>query len=254
MEKPILKAYYGNIFFEFLTYDEPKDSVIFLPGFPSSNKYDVEMRFLFKKGYNVFFPRYKGTYQSKGLFLKSNIVRDIQKFLNEIKKGKAESLWDLNIKKFSTRKIILFGGSFSGAIACGLSSIDKNISKIILSAPVWDFKKHNSDGNEQDLQKLVPFIKRAYSNLYRFRFNNLINTLFQFKELSPSFYLEKLQNKQIPILVLHDPRDKTVSIKHSLYMKNKLPKLKIIKHFLGHPFGIKLIENKWKEINKFIKS
>ncbi|NMB66517.1 hypothetical protein GYA25_00435 [Candidatus Woesearchaeota archaeon] len=41
----ILKAYYGNIFFEFLTHNEPADAILILPGFPSSNKEDDLMKF-----------------------------------------------------------------------------------------------------------------------------------------------------------------------------------------------------------------
>lgn len=69
MEKPILKAYYGDIFFEFIVHDKPAEAILYLEGFPSSGSHEQEIGFLYKKGYNVFVPHYKGTYQSRGRFL-----------------------------------------------------------------------------------------------------------------------------------------------------------------------------------------
>jgi pimeloyl-ACP methyl ester carboxylesterase len=260
MVKPILKAYYGKMFFEFLVHDEDweRDTVIILSGFPSSNKYDSEMRFLFDRGYNVFFPRYNGMYQSKGNFLEENVVLELEKFIEELKKGKAKSLWDNKICKFSVGKIIILGGSFSGAIACGLSAIaggnERGISKIVLFSPVWDFKKHNELGDEQNLEELVPFVKRAYKNLYRIKFTNLADKMSGFKECSPEFYLERMKENKISLLVLHDPNDKTVSIKHTLDIAKRYPYLRSIKHSKGHGWNYELLEERWEDILSFIKS
>lgn len=255
MTKPILKAYYGDIFFEFLVHDKEegkREGIVILPGFPSSNKYDSEMRYLYEKGYNVFFPRYKGTYQSKGKFLDENIVEGLKKFLEELKKGKAKSLWDNSLVNFSVENIIIFGGSFSGAISCGLCALDKEIKKLVLFSPVWDFKKHNESGDEQDLNKLIPFVKRAYENLYRIKFTKLSEEIGKFKECSPEFYLEKLNKNKTEILVLHDPKDTSVTFNNSLNMSNKLPNIKLIRHSKGHAWDINLIEENWKEIGKFL--
>jgi esterase/lipase len=256
---PILKAYYGDIFFEFLVHSKEegwkRDAIVLLPGFPSASKYDYEMRFLFQRGFNVFFPRYKGTYQSKGKFLNENIVLELKKFLEELKKGKAKSLWDNSVVNFSVGgNIILFGGSFSGAVACGLGAVDKDISKIVLFSPVWDFKKHNENGDEQDLEKLTPFIKRAYKNLYRVGFESLSKKMGEFRECSPDFYLNRLAGRETGVLIFNDPEDKTVSIKHTLEVIKKHPWIKSIEHNKGHDGRTSgLIELRWQDIFSFIK-
>jgi hypothetical protein len=262
-EKPILKAYYKDMFFEFLVHGREegwkRDVIVLLPGFPSSNKYDTEMKLLFQRGFNVFFPRYKGTYQSKGSgksgFLGENIVQDLKEFISELKKGKAKSLWDNNLVEFSVGgNIIIFGGSFSGAVACGLGAVDKDIRKIVLFSPVWDFKKHNESGDEQDLEKFIGFVKRTYKNLYRIGFENISEEMSKFKECSPEFYLNRLAGNETGVLVLHDPEDKTVSIKHTFDIIKKHPWIKLIKHSKGHDArNSGLIEERWLDIAEFLK-
>lgn len=253
MVKPILKAYYKDIFFEFLTHDSAKDSIILLSGFPSSNNYKEEMNFLFKKGYNVFYPRYKGNYQSNGLFLNQNIAKEINYFVNELKKGKAKSLWDMKIKKFNSKKIIIFSGSFGGAIACGVSALNKDVSKLVLFAPVWDFNNYSKLNNSQNLEELTSFVKRAYKNLYRIKFTNFSKAISKSKECFSETYLKKFKENKTKILVFHDPKDSTVSINHTLEMKNKYP-FQLIKHSQGHSWNVNLINKNWKKIRKFIEN
>ncbi|GEM_PF-6533945 len=250
MVERIIKAYYGDIFYECMVHDKIADTIILLPGFPSSNKLDSEIKFLYQKGYNVFFPRFKGSFQSKGFFLQNNIVRELKSFVDELKKGKITNLWDLEEMSFQTRNLILFGQSFSGAISCGLVAIEKSFDKLVLFSPVWDFKTHNKFNNEQNLNSLIPFVKRAYANLYRIKFDNLVETVLKFKETRPAFYVKKIK---IPLMVLNDPDDKTASIKHSENMKKLFKDLKIIKHHGGHGFNLKILENCWSEIGAYLK-
>ncbi|MBS3157365.1 alpha/beta hydrolase [Candidatus Woesearchaeota archaeon] len=229
MTKPILKAYYNKIFFEFLVHkDDFVDAIIILPGFPSSNNEDELMQFFYENGFNVFYLRYGGSFQSKGYFLESNPSDDITQCIKYINRGKIVSLWDMEEKSFKNRDLIFLTGSFGGAIACSIVAKSNHlISRIILSAPVWDFDKHNTTYEEQNLSHLSDFVKRAYQNLYRIKFNNLINQLHKFKELSPEYYLQKLN---CPLLVFYDQEDKTVSIEHTREIIKKIKKGRLIEH------------------------
>ena len=152
---------------------------------------------------------------------------------------------------FKNKSLIILTGSFSGAIACGIAAKSKNIiSKIILSAPVLDFRKHNSIYEEQDLISLLNFVKRAYLNLYRIKFNNLVNQLNKFQELSPQYYMERLD---CPLLIFHDPKDKTVSIEHTKEAIKLLKSSKLIQHNLGHGLSELLIKKYWNKIKNFIE-
>jgi pimeloyl-ACP methyl ester carboxylesterase len=247
----ILKTYIGDIFCEFIVQNKIADTIILLPGFPSSNKMDSEMKFLYNKGYNVFFPRFKGSFQSKGFFLENNPVEELKIFTDKLKKEKIINLWNMEEVSFKINNLILFGQSFSGAISCGLVAVVNDFNKLVLFSPVWDFEKHNSSGEEQDLNHLISFVKRAYKNLYRIKFDNLVQKMSKFKEVHDSLYIKEIK---IPILVLNDPNDKTVSIEHSKNLGRKLKNLKILEHNLGHGFNLKILENCWGEIEKYLKN
>ena len=251
MSKPILKAYYGDIFFEFLVYPDRRDSIIILPGFPSSNVMDEIIYFLHEKGFNVFVPRYRGSYQSKGQFLRKNPIIDLINFIDQLKKGKAISLWDDSRISFETNQIFVFGGSFGGSMALALTASSKEISKVVSVSPIWDFKKHNKQSNEQNLDKMTNFVKRAYKNLYRYQFNSLIQAMSKFKEFTPEYYSNKLN---IPVLVFHDPEDKTVSINHSRDMKTAIKNMQIVESNTGHGLSIKLLDKHFDKIKAFLRN
>lgn len=248
MKKPVLKAYYKDIFFEFMVHDKPADTILLLEGFPSSSTHAEQIQSLNEKGYNVFVPHYKGTYQSKGKFLESNIVQDMKGFVEEMRKNYAINLWDMSKVEFKIKKLILFGASFSGAICCGLSTLIK-FDKIVLFSPVLDYSRLNENGDEQDPNHLIPFVKRAYENLFRIEFKSLTERMNQFKECSPQYYLPRIK---CPLLILHDPNDKTVSIRISREIVKKVKKASLIESKNGHKMENTLNE-KWKTIDDFIK-
>lgn len=250
MKKHILKAYFGDIFFEFILQDKDADLVCYLPGFPSSNVYNSLMYFLYEKGFHVFTIRYRGSYQSKGTFLDKNIIEDLKGFINHLKKGKVTSLWDLKKFTFKVKNKYLFASSFGGAIACGLAVNSNYFDKMVLFAPVWDFSKHNKKFSEQDLQHLIQFVKRAYQNCYRFSFDNIEKELEQIKEIQIKNYLDKLN---LPIFVFHGTNDNTVSIKHTSEILKIKKNIKLIKHKLGHGPKTELLEMYEKDFDTFLK-
>ena len=250
MKKPILKAYYGDIFFEFLIHDIKKDSIILLSGFPSSNCMDEIIYFLHEKGFNVFVPRYKGTFQSKGEFLKTNPIIDLVEFITQLKKGRATSLWNMKNISFEIGQIFVFGGSFGGSIGCALAATSKDISKAVLATPVWDYEIHNKEFKEQDLNQLTKFVKRAFKNLYRYKFNSLPKEIKRFKEFSLPFYKKNLKTHT---LVFHDPNDSAVSVEHSRRVVKYIKNIKLIETNTGHGLTIKLLDKYYPKIEAFLK-
>ncbi len=251
MKKPILRGYYGGIFFEFVLQDRNADAMIIFPGFPSGNDFSDLIAFFYEKGYHVFVPRYRGTYQSSGVFLSKSPVEDMIFFLEGLDSGSARSMWDMKKEAFKINKKILLASSFGGAIALGVAAKYDKISHLILQAPVWDFKLHNADGSEQDLDKTTEFVRSAYKNCYRFRFKNLTKKLGKFDDMDPDFYLPKV--KTTPILVMHDPNDKEVALKHTKEKMTTLEKGTYLEHYLGHKLTRDILTAYWKDIDKFIK-
>ena len=251
MKKPILRGYAGSIFFEYVLQDRAADAVIILPGFPSGNNFEELINFFFERKYHVFVPRYRGMYQSLGVFMSKNPVDDVLDFMEYITKGKAKSLWDNKFLEFKINKKILVGSSFGGAIALGAAAKNPIFSHIILAAPVWDFHEHNKDGDEQDLNKVSEFVQKAYKNCYRYKFKNLTKKMMKFEELKPEYYVPQLE--QTPILVMHDTNDSVVKFSKSKDKIALFPRGTLIEHYLGHKIGEDMLNAYWKEIDKFIK-
>ena len=241
-----VKSYFKDIYFESKIDKKNKKTIIILPGFPFPGVDKEDRDFLSSKGYNVFFVFYPGTYQSEGLFLENSPVKEISEFISYIKKGQITSLWDDSTKEFNSENLFLFGGSFSGPICLALSN-HKDIDKIYLSSPVLDFNKHNIEGDEQELKNLTNFVKRAYKNIFRFDFDDISERMTQFEEFSQKGYLDKISK---PILISHDPNDKTVSIKHAKNLIKLKPEIKLIEHSFGHSNG--LLPKIWDRIGKFL--
>ena len=253
MKKPISSAYYGGIFFDFILHDRTADAAIILPNFPSHNSYEKLMKFWFDRGYHVFVPRYRGTYQSNGKFLGKNVAEDMIEFVRNFDKGYIKNLWDGKKKTFKVHKKILIAGGFSGAIACGMAAKSNLFSHLILASPIWDFSSHNSDGNEQDLAALIEFVSKSYKNCYRFSFKNLKRVLGKYKELHPNYYLPRLHDGNFPVLVFHDPNDKNVSFAKTKSVIERMPNVTLIEHYLGHGLSDDLFSVFWKDVDKFIK-
>lgn len=251
MKKPILRGYAGSIFFEYVLQDRAADAVIILPGFPSGNNFEELINFFFERKYHVFVPRYRGMYQSLGVFMSKNPVDDMAEFVNSLDKGKTKSLWDGKQVDFKINKKILIGSSFGGAIALGLAAKYPVFSHVILAAPVWDFREHNKEGNESDFNKTAEFVQKAYKNCYRFKFKNLVKKMIKFEELKPEFYVPKLE--QTPLLVMHDTNDNVVNFSKSKDMIKLFPRATLIEHYLGHKLTEDMVNAYWKEIDKFIK-
>ncbi|MEM4270740.1 MAG: prolyl oligopeptidase family serine peptidase [Candidatus Pacearchaeota archaeon] len=250
MKEPILRAYYGGIFFEFIVHDKAADAIIILPGFPSGNDFKDLIKFFFNQGYHVFVPRYRGTYQSTGKFLSKNPVDDMIMFVKHLGGGSAKSLWDGKKKTFNINRKILVGLGFGGTIALAVAAKYPGFSHLIAVAPIWDFTKHNKDGDEEDLKKITEFVKRAYQNCYRYEFNDIIKKLKKFEEIKPEFYMQHLN---LPVLILHDPNDKFVAFRNSKEMTSRLSKGTLIEHYLGHKLSADVVNALWKDIDKFIK-
>ena len=253
MKNLLSTAYYGSIFFDYILQDRLADAIVLLPSLPSHNSYENQIKFWFEKGYHVFMPCYRGTYQSNGKFLSKNIVEDILDFVDEMNKGVVKNLWDGKKSEFRINKKILVAGGFSGAFACGIAAKSDLFSHLILASPIWDFESHNSEGNELDLDALLDFIRKSYKNCYRFNFKSLKKAVVKCKEAHPNYYLPRLLESKFPILVFHDPNDKNVSFAKTKSVVEKVPNATLIEHYLGHGLSGDPIPVFWKDVDKFIK-
>jgi pimeloyl-ACP methyl ester carboxylesterase len=157
-----------DIISEFIVPARPSKKVIILcGGMPSVPNAKETMLFWAKKGFWVFFPRYRGTWESGGEFLERSPHEDILDVIDELPKGFTD-LW--SGQRFQlpvtspSYKLFVFGGSFGGPAAI-LCSRDPRVTKAVAFASVIDW---NAPSKEQPKDKLGAFIPKAFGTCYRF--------------------------------------------------------------------------------------
>lgn len=130
-------------------------SILLLEGLPAVPKRHETLRMLANLGYSVFYPRYKGTWESEGEFLSDNPMTDINEFISALRKG-----LDFNgvVKSFTQIKIL--STSFGGYIALNLDL--SQVDKLICLSPVVDFKQ------VEGIETLESALKKNYPMAYRF--------------------------------------------------------------------------------------
>jgi len=154
---------------EFLPLARPRKRqkvIILCDGMPGIPRKQALMEFLAAKGYWVFYPRYRGAWESGGKFLEKSPDRDILDVIDELPNGVRELAFG---KRFSLKpdEIFVIGGSFGGAAAI-LASLDDRVKKVIANCPVVDW---GILAKEERLETSNPnyaaYIREAFGNGYR---------------------------------------------------------------------------------------
>jgi pimeloyl-ACP methyl ester carboxylesterase len=185
-----------DILAEFLPPDRSsrKQKVIILcDGMPSIPRKQPLASFLAAKGYWVFYPRYRGAWESGGQFLKTSPHRDILDVIDELPEGVRDVTFG---KRFSLTpdEIFVIGGSFGGAAAI-LASLDPRVKKVIANCPVVDWSiLSKSERAETSNPSYAAYIHEAFGTAYRLsgrnweklRTGTFYNPAYHVKEIVPS--------------------------------------------------------------------
>jgi esterase/lipase len=144
-----------------------KERVIILcDGMPSIPRKQPLAEFLSAKGYWVFYPRYRGSWESGGEFLKRSPHEDILDVIG----GLQREFRDLAFgRRFRVRadEIFVIGGSFGGTAAI-LCSIDARVKKVIANCPVvnWAILRGEQE-KETSNRSYATYIREAFGRAYR---------------------------------------------------------------------------------------
>ena len=87
--------------------------IILCDGMPSVPRKQPLAEFLARKGYWVFYPRYRGAWESDGIFLERSPHEDILDVIEELPSGVKESTFGRRVL-LSPDAIFVIGGSFGG--------------------------------------------------------------------------------------------------------------------------------------------
>jgi pimeloyl-ACP methyl ester carboxylesterase len=140
--------------------------IILCDGMPSVPRKQPLVEFLSQKGYWVFYPRYRGAWESDGIFLERSPHEDILDVIGELPKGVRESAFGQTFS-LSPKKIFVIGGSFGGAAAI-LCSLDPRVTRVIANCPVVDWSILSaSEEQETSNKNYAAYIREAFGHGYR---------------------------------------------------------------------------------------
>lgn len=225
--------------------------IILCSGTPASPNKSNVLRFLSKKGYVAIAVRYRGTWESGGVFLKQSPAQDIADVINEIsQKKKVTDLFSLEEIRINAKKIIVIGSSFGGPAALFASTLS-HVEKVVLLSPVIDW---SVEGEDEPFDFWTRFTSQAFGGAYRVQKKSDWKKL-----LSHDFYnplaMKNATDYNKKVFLIHCEDDTVVPIGPSkdfakrvgigYYWKSKGGHLGL--NYLRHIFY-------WKKIEKFLKA
>ena len=133
---------------------------------PSIPRKQTLAAFLSGKGYWVFYPRYRGAWESGGEFLEKSPHEDILDVIGGLSKEFRECAFGRRFRVL-VDELFVIGGSFGGAAAI-LASLDPRVKKVVANCPVVDWSiLPRSEKTETSNANYSAYIREAFGNGYR---------------------------------------------------------------------------------------
>jgi predicted alpha/beta hydrolase len=238
---------------EFLPPVRPRKKqriILLCDGMPSVPRKQPLAEFLARKGYWVFYPRWRGAWESGGQFLQKAPQQDLADIIDELPRGVRELAFGQKFR-LSPDEIFVVGGSFGGAAAI-LSSLDPRVNKVVANCPVVDWSILSQEQKKETSNPSYPaYIRHAFGNAYRLRechWNRLRSGVFfnpahHIGELTPSKVL-MFHAKDDPYIPWRSVRDfaATAGIQLRLLARG------------GHLRTERIVRTYWPQIERFFRS
>ena len=206
--------------------------------------------FLSGKGYWVFYPRYRGAWESGGEFLRRSPHLDILDVIDGLSKEFRELAFG---KKFrlSPDQLFVIGGSFGGPAAI-LSSLDPRVKKVIANCPVVDWSiLPREQKKETSNPSYAAYIRAAFGNGYRLSDRNwkklfggkFYNPMYQAADVSPS-----------KVMMFHAQDDPYIPYQLVVkFARTTGARLKLLRRG-GHLSTDLIVRKYWRQIRGFFDS
>jgi pimeloyl-ACP methyl ester carboxylesterase len=222
--------------------------VVFAPGMPAETGKKQLGAFLNKKGYWFVEPRYRGTWESDGYFLKGDPTTDISDVVDALQ-APFVSLWDKSEVQISAPEVYLLGSSFGGPAVLALST-DSRIKKVVSVSGVIDWNSADTtEANDWLYEQLVP---QAFGNAYRYEQTDDWKKLEGGTFYNPVSYGSMAPEK---ILMIHSEDDTIVpyNTAKEFSIKRGIPLLTL--RGQGHAGSSSIMQWKtWRTVKKHFES
>jgi len=228
-----------------------RNAIILCDGMPSIPSKQPLAEFLARRGYWVFYPRYRGAWESSGKFLERSPAEDIADVISGITEGRIiESAFGQEFRVMPD-SIFVIGGSFGGAAAI-LSSLDRRVTKVIANCPVVDWTLLGEEQRKETSNPSYPaYIREAFGNGYRLTDRNW-NKLRGGDFFNPARHIGQLTASKI--MMFHAKDDPYIPWKQvEAFARRAGIKLNLLARG-GHLSTSRTVEQYWPRIKKFFDS
>jgi pimeloyl-ACP methyl ester carboxylesterase len=228
-----------------------KQRVILLcDGMPSMPRKQPLAEFLSHKGYWVFYPRWRGAWESGGQLLQRPPQQDLSDIVDELPKGVRELAFG---KKFqlSPHEIFVIGGSFGGTAAI-LAALDPRVKRVVANCPVVDWRiLPQEQKQETSNPSYAAYIREAFGNGYRLserNWNKLRSGVFY----NPAHHIRQLTPSKI--LIFHAKDDPYIPWRsvHD-FAESAGIRLRLLARG-GHLNTQHIVRSYWRQIERFFQS
>ena len=187
----------NEIVAEFLPPTRPgkaQNVIILCDGMPSIPRKQPLVEFLSRKGYWVFYPRYRGAWESDGRFLQRSPHEDILDLVKALSAPFTEIAFGQRFH-VKAKDFLVIGGSFGGATAI-LSTLDSRVKKAIANCPVVDWSiLASSEKAETSNPSYAAYIRAAFGNGYRLSDRNW-NKLYSGTFFNPVRHIREIDSSK----------------------------------------------------------
>jgi len=237
-----------DIVAEFWMPTKPSQKAIILcdgcPTVPSKRKVG---EFLARKGFWVFHPRYRGSWESGGKFLQKSPHEDVLLVADAINKGFV-NIYDDTQYLLDITEIVVVGSSFGGAAAL-LASCDPRIAKTVALSPMVDWRAKSKG---ESFEYFVRTIHEAFGEGYRLDPKGF-EKLESGKFFNPALETRSMDPKKL--FVVHTLDDKVIPIAPLRRFAKAIRLRPLILKTGGHfSTGAIMDREIWKAVSTFLKN
>ena len=224
--------------------------IVLCDGMPSIPRKQLLAEFLAAKGYWVFYPRYRGAWESDGEFLQRSPHLDILDVIEGLRGEIRELAFG---QRFRVRpdELFVIGGSFGGAAAL-LCSLDERVKKVVANCPVVDWAiLRQEQKKETSNPSYAAYIRDAYGQGYRLSDKNW-GKLHDGKFYNPAYHANEITGAKI--MMFHAQDDPYVPYRTVMkFAKKTGAKLMLLRRG-GHLSTDMIVRKYWPQIRKFLES
>ena len=224
-------------------------AIVLCDGMPSIPRKQPLAEFLSGKGYWVFYPRYRGAWESDGEFLDTSPHLDILDVVDGLAREFRELAFGRRFR-VTPDELFVIGGSFGGTAAI-LASIDSRVKSVIANCPVVDWKiLAGEERKETSNPNYAAYIREAFGQGYRLSDRNW-RKLRDGKFFNPAYRADEIAGKKI--MMIHAQDDPYVPYRTvEKFAKATGCRLKLLRRG-GHLSTDTIVRKYWPQIQEFFE-